>query len=150
MRRTAAVMVVAGVLVLGACGGASSEASDATTEPARMLSGTFTLSDSSGIFHPTGAKDCVGKGGYDDVEPGMRVLVADGEGRPLATGQLGTGIYKVHPTFPNIGDCVFPIVVPTPLPRVDFYTVSIGRRGESTYSYAELEAEGWELDFTLG
>ena len=60
-----------------------------------------------------------------------------------ATGELGIG--KI------ISDnyCQFSIEV-NGIRKADFYTIQIGRRGDLTYSYQEMEDKNWELNVSLG
>jgi hypothetical protein len=144
MKRAMVGIGLAGALALAGCGG-----DDGSSD--RVLSGTFTLTDSSEIGRPSGAGGpCYGTGGYDDIESGLRVVVNDGEGKTLATGRLGTSSYEQNPQYPILGECVFPIEVPEGLPRADFYSIEVGSRGELTYSYDEMEANGWTVSFSLG
>ncbi len=141
-RNLAAVMAVSTAAMLFAgCGGSGD-----TEAKTRILNGTFTLSGSSNSTHPQGDGGfCYGDDGYDDIEAGLRVVVADGNGKTLATGSLGNSRYNAAER-----DCVFPVIVTTPLPKADFYSVEVGRRGDLTYSYDEMVQRNWAVAFTLG
>lgn len=87
--------------------------------------------------------DCRGSGGYSDIRSGVTVTARDGTGRTLATGRLGPG------TRESIISCVFEFEV-RGLAQSDFYSFEVGRRGELTYSHAEMEAARWTVGFELG
>lgn len=107
--------------------------------PEFTLAGTFTLID-SGI---RGSDDnCFGSGGYDDIQAGVSVTVRDGGGSLLATGRLGPGVRQ------ELVTCTFEFEVPS-LPMSDFYSVEVGRRGELSYSFDELDSMGWRVAFSL-
>jgi len=107
--------------------------------PTYDVTGTFVLrSDTDG---PDG--DCRGSGGYSDIRSGVTVTAKDGTGRTLATGRLGPG------TRESIISCVFEFEVPG-IAQSDFYSFEVGRRGELTYSHAEMEAARWTVGFELG
>lgn len=128
-------------LLFASCGGGGD-----TAGQARNLSGIFTLSGYSSSSHPQGDGGfCFGKGGYDDIQTGLRVVVTNGDGKTLATGSLGESKYNASEY-----DCAFPIVITTPLPKADFYSVEVGSRGKLTYSYDEMAQRGWTVAFTLG
>lgn len=107
--------------------------------PEYTLEGTFQLID-SGIRDL--ADGCFGTGGYDDIRSGLGVTVRDGSGSILATGRLGRG------TMDGSVKCIFPFEIAA-LPKVDFYAVEVGRRGELSYSFDELERMGWQVGFSL-
>jgi predicted porin len=137
------VVIAAGVVAAITLGGSD--------DPKVFLTGTFALTDASEISHPLADQGaCWGTGGYDDIENGLRVVVTDGSGETLATGQLANATYVQNETYPILGECRFDIEMGTPLPNADFYTVSVGRRGETTYSHEELADEGWNVAYTLG
>jgi hypothetical protein len=127
----------------------------ATTTAARAITGTFTLVGTKdgaktddygapidGEFIDLGQYGCAGTGGYDDIEAGLQVQVSDEAGTAIGTGQLALG--KMTAT-----ECRFPFVVQN-LPVAKFYKINVGTRGELDYSYAELQAAGWNVGFTLG
>ena len=108
-RNLAAVMAVSiAAMLFAGCGGSGD-----TEAKTRILNGTFTLSGSSNSAHPQGHGGfCYGDDGYDDIKAGLQVVVADGNGKTLATGSLGNSRYNtVEPA------CVFPVILTTPLPK---------------------------------
>jgi hypothetical protein len=84
--------------------------------------------------------------GYGDIGEGTQVVVKDPTGKIIATGALDSGTWKKGDIFVA---CVHAFTV-TEVPKADFYTLSIGRRGEQTYSHADLQQRGWRIDLTLG
>jgi len=89
---------------------------------------------------------CYGTGGYDDVAANMRVTVRDGRGNILATGATGNGSRPVDPALAPL-QCVFEFRVDVPL--ADFYSITVGRRGEISYSRDELRSRRWQVSLTL-
>lgn len=105
------------------------------------VEGTFDLVDSHYLSVADGAR-CQGHGGYGDIDSGLQVTVKDATGRLIASSALRTG--RVEGSA-----CVFPFQI-TEITRSDYYTFEVGRRGDLTYSHAEMVANGWEAGFVLG
>ncbi len=103
----------------------------------------------------TGSSDCEGgTGGYGDIGPGTDVVVRGGEGQVLGTAQLGDG-----PSVPMSevleeeildGGCIWSTTVRDVPTGEDFYSISVGERGEQTYSEEELEEREWSVSLELG
>ena len=152
-----AVPLVAIAGVVGTRGGDSS---------GTRLSGTFLLTDWSEV---SGDWDgCSGTGGYSDFGPGMNVTIRNGDGEIIATTatQSGSDYLDEHEDpdenddgrgdittlMENSGDMGFCAVrwsVEVPNDEA-FYEVTIGRRGELTYSRSDLDEEDWDVFETLG
>lgn len=153
--RRCALMAAAVTLAIitGCSGAAATREPTATSEPTPerfTIDGTFTVYDAGGIHLEragTGARTqfCAGTGGYDDIRPGVRVVVRDGDGSTLATGQLE---YDAEADEATEDEC--PLVFEVDVPRSEFYAIEVGRRGELTYSFEEMETQGWRVDATLG
>ena len=140
---------------------------------ALTIRGTFTLADSENVI---GSWDsCFGDGGYDDFGPGMNVTIRDGDGSIVGTGNTET-LENLPPeveealddntdtTLPEDLDpltgavlyakifdgtqCVVQFSVP--VKDAEFYAVSVGKRGELSYSKSELEERDWWVELTLG
>jgi len=96
---------------------------------------------------------CVGINGYGDITVGLEVVVRDGSGNVLAVGELGPGEWIEEPRASEVAaldfNCLFPLRVDG-VPRVPFYGVSVGRRGELTFTFDEMVANGWEVQFSIG
>lgn len=119
------------------------------------LTGTVTIAGSAtGNYEG----DCQGSGGYSDLRPGTTVVVKDGSGTTLATGNvLGGQVDEDRskkmpmPALENPWTrivCVLSFAVPG-IPEADFYEVEVGRRGGLTYSFDEIEAQDWKVELVL-
>lgn len=99
------------------------------------VTGTFVLTDNSGAegIVSDGAK-CQGANGYADVNAGTPVTVKNGKGDVLATTTLGPG-------KSGTANCTFTFTVPL-TEGEDRYVLSVGRRGEFSYSFEQLVAKG--------
>ncbi|MEO9126902.1 MAG: hypothetical protein ABI262_19790 [Microcoleus sp.] len=104
------------------------------------IKGSLTLKDD--FFGEVG-QFCDGRGGYGDIKSGRQVLVKDHKGETIATGELGIG--KII----SDNHCQFALEV-NGIRKAEFYTIQIGRRGDLTYSYQEMEDKNWELNVSLG
>ncbi|MGV0736115.1 DUF732 domain-containing protein [Mycobacterium syngnathidarum] len=99
------------------------------------VTGTFALSDNAGLEGiMSDGTTCQGANGYSDVNPGTIVIVKNGRGDVLATTTLGTG-------KGSAASCVFTFSVPL-TEGEDRYVLSVGRRGEFSYSFEQLVAKG--------
>lgn len=87
---------------------------------------------------------CVGMGGFEDVSGGAQIVVRNESAEIIAVGSL-EGLTLSSDLD---GPCVF--IFDMEVPRATFYSVEMGRRGGTTYSFAEMEAQGWRLDLRLG
>lgn len=105
------------------------------------ITGTFTLNvDSPNAYYPSIEVDgstCAGAGGYSDVSAGTAVTVKNAKGEILTTTYLEPGQGSSY-------RCVFGITFVI-TDGQDRYVVSVGRRGELSYSFAELKAGGVAL-----
>ncbi len=110
--------------------------------PHHTITGDFQLnsSDFSGIT--VIGTSCQGKSGYGDIVPGAGVTIKDGDGKLLAATSLGSGTG-------NVMTCDFKFSL-TNVPEVAFYTITISRRGDLSYSLAQMQSNSWTLSLTLG
>ncbi|MGH8984726.1 MAG: hypothetical protein ACRDY6_12755 [Acidimicrobiia bacterium] len=135
---------MAGVLALAACGGDGDGGGGS-----RVLSGTLTV---EGITN-TAMTRCDGSEhrGYDDLVAGAPVVVHDGNGSTIATGELRDGQpVEQRDSLPiDFTDCEFRFRM-ADVPDAEFYTVEVSHRGEVTYSRSELEDEDWRVTLTIG
>jgi hypothetical protein len=149
--RTLIALLLAGLLTSCSSGGDKPAAT--TTQPTYSITGTFTLlgleddqvGDSdvgTGTYTVDDNGDCSGTGGYDDVQEGLQVTVADEAGTVIGTGYLLAGEQ-------TSGGCMLRFKIDGIRPA-KFYKVTVGRRGEISYSHAEMEAQGWFVELTLG
>lgn len=120
------------VALLAGCGGS------ATTT--RDIEGVFTLQQEEGW---RGSDTCRGGGGYADIERGLQATLTDQDGTVIATTSFPTGqtVDRTHCQFTYEFHDV---------PDAEFYTVTVGRRGELTYSFAEMESMDWRITSALG
>ncbi|MEA5421492.1 hypothetical protein VB712_19900 [Spirulina sp. CCNP1310] len=109
-------------------------------QPKYTIKGSVTLIDSD----IEGTDDhCYGTGGFGDIRTNMPVTIRDGEGTILATGETGSGKKE------SIVTCIFEFEV-SEIPKVDFYSIEVGRRGQLNYSFQELEEKDWTVGLSLG
>lgn len=116
------------IAVLG-CGGGN-----------KLVTGSITVRDTDQAYS-TGAS-CSTDGGYDDVRIGTDVVVKDGQGAIIGVGSLEEG------EADNAFDCRFDFSLE--VKDSEFYSFEIGDRGELSYSRADLEAQSWNVAFSLG
>lgn len=99
------------------------------------VSGEFVVDDSQGVdVIAADGHSCHGENGYSDVGPATPVTVKSGTGEVLASTTLG----------PGTGDaahCTFAFSFPVTEGQ-DRYVVSIGRRGDFSYGFAQLRQGG--------
>ncbi|BBX74914.1 DUF732 domain-containing protein [Mycobacterium shinjukuense] len=105
------------------------------------VTGSFTLRDESpNVYVPAitvSGSSCSGSGGYSDINPGTQVTVKNSKGDILATAFLQAGQGgRFWCTFPFSFEIT---------EGEDRYVVSVGRRGEMSYSFADLKANGVSL-----
>jgi len=138
---TARIVFLAALLVVG-CG---APAASAQPSLSREIHGTFRLSNGE---EPDRTEGCSGTGGYSDVRVGTDVVVRDAAGTIIGTSSLTVDADGPEPAGSGAYQCGFAFVVS--VPESAFYTVAVGKRGELTFSKAELEAKGWTVGFELG
>jgi hypothetical protein len=132
-----AIVAASGFLALSASGALAAH---------HTINGSITLIDTSnntlfpGITAVAGG--CQGSGGYSDMSPGDGVTVKDGDGKLLATTTLGSGSGTTT-------RCTFDFSLPN-VPEAAFYTIEVGRRGGLSYPLAEMKAQDWSVELTLG
>ena len=103
-------------------------------------SGTFVLIDTAKEFVSSIESDegkCHGIHGYSDIGSGTQVMVKNGKGEILASAPLGEG----HGDDVN---CRFAFSFPITEGQ-DRYVVSVGHRGEFSYSFEQLRRGGVEI-----
>ncbi len=105
------------------------------------ITGSFTLNDDSpSTYSPSidvDGSDCEGTGGYSDVNAGTPVIVKNGKGEILTTTYLEQGRGGRYM-------CTFGITFEITEGQ-DRYVVNVGRRGELSFSFAELKSNGVSL-----
>ena len=99
------------------------------------VSGTFVLTDTAGFgFISADQSSCSGTGGYSDVGPHTQVTVTNGKREILASTSLGQG-------HGDSATCTFTFSFPITEGQ-DRYVVSVGHRGEFSYTFAQLQNNG--------
>jgi hypothetical protein len=102
------------------------------------VSGTFVLIDSAGVGGITSdGTSCEGAEGYDDIGHDTPVAVKNGKGEILATTSLGQGTGST-------ANCTFSFGFPVTEGQ-DRYVVSVGRRGEFSCTFEQLQARGVQI-----
>lgn len=102
------------------------------------VSGIFVLADSMGTGAiTTDGGSCTGANGYGDVGASTAVTVKNGKGEILATTALGQG-------KGDTATCTFSFSFPITEGQ-DRYVISVGRRGEFSYSFGQLRARGVQI-----
>lgn len=84
---------------------------------------------------------------YPDLNSKTGVEVRDSSGSIVGISNLG------EPTVldnvgSSLGNCIFKTNIS--LKKSDFYQIKIGKRYDSTYSYAELDSKMWQISLTIG
>ncbi|MDX1874511.1 DUF732 domain-containing protein [Mycolicibacterium sp. 120266] len=106
------------------------------------IHGSFTLNDPDPNAYSRGIEvdgsSCAGTGGYGDVDAGTPVTVKNGKGEILTTSYLEPGRGGRYM-------CTFGITFDI-TEGEDRYVVSVGRRGELSYTFADLKAGGVAME----
>lgn len=112
------------------------------------IEGSMTLKDG---FSGDPGESCSGSGGYDDIRGGAQVTVSNESGDVLAVGRLGAGegVPASSATGSDFLYCKFEFEV-TGVPRAEIYTIEVSHRGGLSYSFEEMESQGWTVEFSLG
>ena len=87
---------------------------------------------------------CVGMGGFSDLSDGASVTVKDESGKVIGVSPLLVG------TVDSANDSICRMPFSVKVPKTNFYTISIGRRGEITQSYQQLVGKSWKIEFSIG
>lgn len=165
------IVVVLVMVALAAAGAAAFQVIGGEDEK-RSITGEFTLTDTESVMGE--ATSCRGTGGYDDFGAGMNVTVKNGRGQIVASGstenipadylaeddldaksddEVGSDTdemsddEKLDLFFDYIG-CV--VIFEVEVPVEDFYSIEVGRRGDLSYSYEDLEEMDWAVALSLG
>jgi hypothetical protein len=158
-KRPAKLLGVVGVLAVLAVGWLAfgSGGDDQVT-----ITGEFVLLDFDG-FTGRGA-DCRGTGGYDDFGAGMDVTVRDGSGTIIGSTNTtrwddehleavlvaDDGSEETVETLRDLYESLCVTVLEVEVEPSAFYEISIGSRGELTYSHEELDDQRRFVRMTLG
>lgn len=114
--------------------------------PVYSIKGSFELIDENiegGSEEP--GSQCYGTGGFNDISAGMPVTIRDEKGLIIATGDTTEGTRPVeHPSV----TCIFGFKIEG-IPKANFYTIEIGRRGNLNYSFEDMNKRNWEVSLRL-
>lgn len=151
-----AVVLLAVVLVTQLGGGA-----DAVT-----IRGSMTLFDVGGVEGDP--DDCGGTGGYDDFGAGMNVtvrssddeIIGSGDTRNapvdeqleylVAAGEIEEGDEEARDLLENTANSVCVVLFDVEADEADFYAITVGSRGELSFSAEELADQDFAVALTLG
>ncbi|WP_054565844.1 hypothetical protein [Frankia sp. R43] len=103
--------------------------------------GTLTYPASSGL---SGTRTCNGTGGYSDIRSGAQATLTDADGTIVSAAHIGSGTHGGTP------HCTTTFAFPPIEIESGFYSVEISHRGKITKSVAELDADGWVFELSLG
>ena len=106
------------------------------------VSGTFVIKGDTTSISVSGGT-CSGDGGYSDIQPGQPLTVKDEKGTILDATTLGTG------SGTAFTGCTFDFTVHVP-DAAQFYVFTMGRRGDVTFSHADMVANGWTVGLSIG
>jgi len=102
------------------------------------VSGTFVLNDSGSDEYSrsigSDGTSCEGTDGYSNVGSGTQVIVRNGKNEILTTTTLGQG-------KGDRSTCTFAFTFPVTEGQ-ERYVVSVGHRGDFSYSFVQLRSEG--------
>jgi hypothetical protein len=104
-------------------------------------SGTFVLIDTNSNTDissiATDGTSCEGADGYSDIGRDTQVTVKNGKGEILTTTSLGEG-------RTGVGTCTFSFTFAVGEGQ-DRYVLSVGHRGDFSYTFAQLQRRGIEI-----
>ena len=96
------------------------------------------------LFHSeSAANGCEGTGGYDDIGQGTQARLTDEANSLLGVASLGRGVA-------GSGVCTYRATFEDIDPTLPFYSVEVSDRGQISHSRAELRAENWTFEISLG
>lgn len=110
--------------------------------------GTFTIyhkqysSENADNFMVTDNKLCGGMNGFDDLRYEMPITVTNEEGKIIGIGSAGFGVLVDS-------DCVFTYKIDN-IPRSNFYSIEVGRRGKVNYSIEQIIRDNWKVLISIG
>lgn len=107
------------------------------------VTGRFIVFDYDSFGHLSVDDECFsGDGGYGDINTSTPVVMTNTQGDVLHRTELGIGTVDAQ------GTCTFEFKLPV-TEGEDNYVVAVGRRGEMTYTFEEIQTES-PLLLTLG
>jgi hypothetical protein len=142
MRKLTGLML-ATVCVLGACsskGKAAVQTGHTVHMKAILTSSPFNIGGAT-------QQDCHGLHGYDDFSPGMSVTVKDGTGGIIGAGRLANDV-AANGDLVGLVQC--PLVGSVDVKDAEFYVVTLGKRGDQTFTQADMDKSGYSVTLQLG
>lgn len=157
-RRVGVVVLVLMAAATAGCGGA---------KPQHPLTGTVTVyaedgtdvhftTDSASLYgspvdHAPKGTPCVTEGGFSDIAEGADVVVKDETGKIVANGNLGGGVLAKAEVVPENEppQCSFTFSL-LAVPKASIYTIGVANRGDVTFSYPDLQTDGWQVALSIG
>lgn len=139
-----ALLLLGGLAVIVRTGRGGSDVAQPAAPKGRIVTGEVTVISYRNIDYFDSSTWCKATGGYSDVRQDAQVLVVDGAGATIATGSLGEG----RLTNGKVA-CTFAFSI-SGVPKADFYQVKVNHRGGPTYSFTDMETNGWHVELTLG
>ncbi len=138
-RRPWKPILLAGIAILAVAGGVLAFTGGAD-KPVTTLTGTMVLTDPD-----TAAYDCIGQDGYSDISPGATVILTNESGKILGSTVLENGTADL-----DLGTCTYAFSLPdVPVDQAQ-YAVEVTSRGKVVSSRAEMVAQSWSFELTLG
>jgi hypothetical protein len=102
------------------------------------------------VDYKTFKNDCVGTAGYSDIGPNTQVTIRSGDARVLGVGVLGPGLGAKGNAVTPEANCSWSLRINDVPTGEQFYSVEVGRRGGITKSEADLKANRYEFEVSLG
>jgi len=94
-----------------------------------------------------GNDNCYGTGGFADMDGYMQVTVRDANGSIIATDHTSNG-KRPNGEYSSVV-CNFSFKLNN-IPKSNFYSIEIGRRGKLNYSFEQMQEMQWDLGLSLG
>lgn len=113
--------------------------------PVYSIKGSFQLVDEN-IGGEVTSNNCYGTGGFNDIRGGMPVTIRDEKSLIIAMGATSEGTHSAGKN--SDVQCVFEFKIER-VPKTNFYTIEIGRRGQLNYSFEDMSTRNWEVSLRL-
>jgi len=164
-RHLIAVTAFVTAFVVAACSTAAATPTPAAATPTPVPSaspttyqilGTFTLIDASvtwsgprdGDGYPVNGDACAGSGGYSDFGPAWTSWLTNEKGEVIGTAPTTPGPLTTMRSTGWWFVCEVDFAVPVPAAK--FYSIEVGHRGTTTYSFDQLATSNWRVSLALG
>lgn len=143
MRRSRLVSsaLVVPIFLAGCSAGGGSESASTPSEPSTLtVSGSITVVGSSFKDRAIKGDDCIATSGYDDIQQGFQLVLANDAGDTLALAELSEGTF-VEDSERGVynAPCSFGFEFVDVPDDEDFYTIEAGTRGSMKYERSDLD-----------